>query len=417
MPKRTNVGSSPSGRLPRAFRISKRRKRNPSATSGDTGKAGGIAYHTIYKSAPKPRTDEAKYTIINVKAPGGATRQVAIGKKRGGVYPQGKWDNVKSIVAALPAAAVAVGAVGYLGSELKNNATVKQWSMKFPGGTTGMALAFGATAGYVAYKNRHVLGLLVGLAVAAWALIKLASGKFKGLTEGEGYSEDYDSTTSPDTAPLSLPSGSPDNGRGDLVQEAIPGLGIEAKRHFLAGEASMSNGAYENAIIHFNNAWKASGDYTMSLYTANAYFEKGLKKGAFVKDASGNLKLNSDLTTAKALYQQYIDKGGITAEVNQEARDGAIEYAESRIAHIDSMKSTGTTSDPIVSGHDEVVEEIYEETGADLVGDDEEVIEEIIEGDDEYYTGADDDEEVVEEIIEGDEGEDVEVVEEEVAYA
>lgn len=322
MPKRSTVRSpAPGGKLPRAFRVRTRKPRpGGSRTAAETGRIGGATYWQTKE--PKPRTGP-NYTTIVIKDPRNPERARPFARgKRGGIYPQKKWDSTKSVLAALPAAAVLTTAVAYAGMRLKEQPTIAEWATWYPGGYTGMALTVGAAGAYVAYKNRHVLGLLVGLGIGFYALVKLALARLGGTDTSETptletsqESSEGVPVESASKTKVSAESSTPARSKEEIGPSTPLGKAITLVK---AGNLDFQNGQFASAATNYNNAFVSFPDPLAKYNNGRALQRLGEEQQGSnpdAKSASGMALWASNKLSALRAYDTFISMEGKTSKM------------------------------------------------------------------------------------------------------
>lgn len=296
-----------------------------------------------------------------------------------------------------------------------------------------MALTVGAAGAYVAYKNRHVLGLLVGLGIGFYALVKLALAKLSGQSlnpDAETSALPEETTLAPESVatpakpassapPVSSTPGAP--ATGTSPSEPL-GRAIALTK---AGNLDYSNGNFGSAANNYFAAFTSYPDPLIKFNNGRALHKLAQQQRANQPDTkatNGMFLWAANALAALRAYDTFISMEGKTSKMtdldnikelkgfaktfrkeifDELIKAGQIEEDTSSTA---AVEGDDNMDGNLVAGADDDYEVMIEgdddddEVEGDEIGShDEEVIE--IEGDDDDdEVEGDDDEE-----IEGDE--------------
>lgn len=330
------------------------------------------AYYGIQAQRSRP----SMVRVVHV-GPGGGLRPVAAynPKKTPGAKRFSDMDAAKKIIAALPGVAISLGAASMGAKYLASNATVQDIKSKLPGGGNTLALLVGGGIGWIAYKYKSLIGVLTGLGVAAYALIKLGNRE-ANLLPGGG-------------APMTIDA--EDSGTDDKMLPADAGPGAAATQpsktepgdeDFAEGIAALKVERWDEAIQNLQRAYMRSKNGNILYYLA-----KGLHGKALDEKARGQgLAAAADAKSAISMYRKFIEEGHVSKAVTQEMLDRGIADAKAQIEKIRSDPWLGGKAGTVAGT--EYVGGTSLEVGAEvLAGEDDE--DEGVEGEDD----DDDDEE------------------------
>lgn len=411
------AGSRSARKAARAARLANlRRAREAQYGKGlpasSTGRAGGQAY---WKTREPKTRQGANYTTIVITDPKDKNRaRPFVRGKRGGLYPQKKWDSTKSVLAALPAAALLTTGVAYVGMRLKENAQITEWATWYPGGYTGMALTVGAAGAYVAYRNRHVLGLLVGLGIGFYALIKLALARISGATE----------TPALETSPYAQGESTPGAGipeesgkkqpkvsaePSETPKKPVAGSALDQAVAFAkAGNLDFNKGAFSAAATNFSKAFDRTPDPLFKYNNARALEKLGdqqEEKNPSAMSQSGIPLWAANKLAALRGYDAFISMPGASSQTAtlDQIKDLKAKAKTFRKGIFDELIAAGHLEETpgesaeavegvMISGDDDMYEVVEgDDDGEEVEGDEYEEVEgaddpddENIDGDDEY---------------------------------